>query len=281
MNSILSPILSPIAVAITQGLYGARRRASAPSVPFNPSQLFAQGELGAWYDPSDMSTMFQDTAGTVPVTADGQTVARINDKSGNGNHATQATAAARPLFRDNGTLRWLQLDGVDDVLSTASSAEIGPPREFWAAVNITTGAAIGTGLFFSGPPSSGWSSANTAGIFQRSDGANRTLRAATRTAAGATNVQDQTSAFVIGTAFVARMTSTLSPDELSISNGGATVSGAATYMAPSGSVPVANIGTSIGSCVFNFYGGLNISRPLTTQEATDLRTWLNAKVGIP
>jgi len=43
--------------------------------------LFASGEQGAWYDPSDLSTMFQNRAGTTPVTADGQTVGLILDKS--------------------------------------------------------------------------------------------------------------------------------------------------------------------------------------------------------
>ena len=66
---------------------------------FSPATLFAAGEPGGWYDPSDLSTMFQDTAGTTPVTATGQTVARINDKSGRGNHATQATAAQRPQYQ--------------------------------------------------------------------------------------------------------------------------------------------------------------------------------------
>jgi hypothetical protein len=44
------------------------------------------------------ATMFQDTAGTTPVTTPGQTVARINDKSGRGNNATQATTASRPTY---------------------------------------------------------------------------------------------------------------------------------------------------------------------------------------
>ncbi len=48
---------------------------------FNPLSLFAAGEPGAWYDPSDLSTMFQDTAGTTPVTATGQTVGLLLDKS--------------------------------------------------------------------------------------------------------------------------------------------------------------------------------------------------------
>lgn len=54
---------------------------------FTPAALFTAGVNGAWYDPSDFSTMFQNAAGTVPVTAVGQPVGRILDKSGRGNHA--------------------------------------------------------------------------------------------------------------------------------------------------------------------------------------------------
>jgi hypothetical protein len=48
---------------------------------FSPASLFAAGEQGAWYDPSDFSTMFQDSAGTTPVTAVEQPVGLILDKS--------------------------------------------------------------------------------------------------------------------------------------------------------------------------------------------------------
>lgn len=48
---------------------------------FSPDELFANGEQGAWYDPSDFSTMFQDAAGTTPVTAVEQPVGLILDKS--------------------------------------------------------------------------------------------------------------------------------------------------------------------------------------------------------
>lgn len=66
--------------------------------PFNVKSLFAKGEQGVWYDPSDLSTLFQDSAGTTPVTAVGQPVGKMLDKSGRANHATQATAAARPVL---------------------------------------------------------------------------------------------------------------------------------------------------------------------------------------
>ena len=31
------------------------------------AELFANGEQGVWYDPSDFSTLFQDAAGATPV----------------------------------------------------------------------------------------------------------------------------------------------------------------------------------------------------------------------
>ena len=51
------------------------------SAGFSPLSLFASGEQGVWFDPSDLSTMFQDSAGTTPVTVDGQPVGLILDKS--------------------------------------------------------------------------------------------------------------------------------------------------------------------------------------------------------
>jgi hypothetical protein len=83
-----------------------------------PYTLYSNGEQGAWYDPSDLSTLFQDAAGTIPVTADGDPVGLILDKSGNGNHASQAISSARPIYRTDGTLHWLEFDGVDDRLTS-------------------------------------------------------------------------------------------------------------------------------------------------------------------
>jgi len=48
---------------------------------FSPASLFSAGEQGAWYDPSDFTTMFQDSAGTTPVTAVEQPVGLTLDKS--------------------------------------------------------------------------------------------------------------------------------------------------------------------------------------------------------
>lgn len=95
---------------------------------FTPASLFASGEQGAWYDPSDMSTLFQDDTGTTPVTAVEQPVGKILDKSGRGNHASQATAASRPV-----------LSARKNLLLQTESLGTAP----WATVNatITTGQA--------------------------------------------------------------------------------------------------------------------------------------------
>lgn len=82
--------------------------------------MFNSGEKGVWYDPSDFTTMFQDAAGTIPVTAVGQPVGKINDKSGNGFHATQSTSTSRPILGLANGKYYLTFDGVDDWLSTPS-----------------------------------------------------------------------------------------------------------------------------------------------------------------
>lgn len=51
------------------------------STGFSPASLFAAGEAGVWFDPSDLSTMFQESTGVTPVTAAGQSVGLILDKS--------------------------------------------------------------------------------------------------------------------------------------------------------------------------------------------------------
>jgi len=79
---------------------------------FSIADLFASSEQGAWYDPSDLSTLFQDSAGTTPVTTAGQPVGRMLDKSGRANHAVQATAAARPTYQTSPARA--TIDKVDD-----------------------------------------------------------------------------------------------------------------------------------------------------------------------
>lgn len=89
--------MTAIRPAIRSAIQPAIRSAFGAAI-WDPLTLFAASEQGVWYDPSDLSTMFQDSAGTTPVTAIGDPVGKILDKSGNGKHASQSTAASRPVL---------------------------------------------------------------------------------------------------------------------------------------------------------------------------------------
>ena len=84
---------------------------------FSPASLFASGEEGAWYDPSDLSSMKQLSDGTVDAVVD-QPVGYIEDKSGNNSTAIQATSIKRPTLRQSGSLYYLEFAGGQGLRTT-------------------------------------------------------------------------------------------------------------------------------------------------------------------
>jgi hypothetical protein len=93
-------------------------------ISFNPSNLFTNGQRGAFYDPSDLSTLFQDSSGNTPVTSDGDPVGLMLDKSGNYNHAFQTDNTSRPVYKTDGNLHWIFGDGSNHFLITDEIAPI-------------------------------------------------------------------------------------------------------------------------------------------------------------
>lgn len=85
---------------------------------FSPSSISFTS--GLWLDQADLTTAFQDSAGTTPVTASGQQVGKRLDKSGRANHVLQATSAARPEYDLIGGISSDFTDGSDDGYSTAT-----------------------------------------------------------------------------------------------------------------------------------------------------------------
>lgn len=71
-----------------------------------------------WYDFSDITTLFTD-AGSTQVENDDDLIYQVNDKSGNGYHAIQATPGHRPLYKTNiqNGLSNALFDGSDDRLT--------------------------------------------------------------------------------------------------------------------------------------------------------------------
>jgi len=95
------------------GLRSSRRGGS-----FSPASLFSGGVGGAFYQPSDLSTLYSDIAGTTAAVVNGP-VGKMLDKSGNGNHLTSPVDACRPILRQSGALYYLEFDGTDDGMRAA------------------------------------------------------------------------------------------------------------------------------------------------------------------
>jgi surface protein len=120
-----------------------RRRRDAG---FNVRSLFAAGEQGGWWDPSDTSTLFQDSAGTTPVTTLGQPVGLVLDKSGNGNHAILTNATWRITAEGDHYIQY-GAGGSFDVtfpaaLGTCSVAYYQPSRQAFQTQRATVGASV-------------------------------------------------------------------------------------------------------------------------------------------
>lgn len=68
-----------------------------PNHGWQPAVLFRGGEQGVLFTPSQGAVLFSDPEGTVTAQFGGS-VALMNDASGNGVNAVQATASARPIY---------------------------------------------------------------------------------------------------------------------------------------------------------------------------------------
>lgn len=88
----------------------------------------------AWYDVSDWTTMFQDTAGTIPVTAVGQKVMLHKDKSGGGNHRQISDVNKAPTLRQG----YLEVDST----SRLSTVTDGPSSPKLPSTDFTLAAAL-------------------------------------------------------------------------------------------------------------------------------------------
>ena len=69
---------------------------SSPVTAFTPTSIAG---LQLWLDASDSTTLFTDSAGSTPATADGDPVGRWADKSGNTAHALQTDGTQKPTLK--------------------------------------------------------------------------------------------------------------------------------------------------------------------------------------
>jgi hypothetical protein len=227
---------------------------------FSPADLFVNGELGIWLDPSDLSTMFQDLSGTVPA-AIGMPVGRINDKSGGGYNLGQGSATARPLLQQDGGGRlYLDFDGLNDRLVSGSIA-LGSGWDRVCALRQASWAS-GRRIFAGG---------GAAGILQQSAASpglalfNGTLTAANNEAG-------------VGAAAVLFERHAGASSLLGVNNGAAVAGNSGGNQATSVSVGADPGGTS--AAAFHLYGLCLVKAALGEAQLAALRSFFAAKAGV-
>ena len=92
-----------------------------PAGAFNPASLFASNENGYFYNINDLSTVYEDTAGTTLQATAGGRVGKILDKSGNNKHAVAISDIARGYlyeYPESGVLSFLEYG--NEVFTTAT-----------------------------------------------------------------------------------------------------------------------------------------------------------------
>jgi hypothetical protein len=251
-----------------------------------PATLFANGEDGAWIDPSDLTTTWQDSIGGTPAGV-GDPVAFIEDKSGNGNHYhTNTSTTARPILRNpSAGIYSLEQDGSDDVLFSGP-APGGIPASPWANTTITD-AVICMG-YKERTRKNSW----TVQLGNPASASVRWLASAPfgdgnlYFDCGGTSAPNRVSAawpVAVGNALVATFVNSVTDSEQLARVNGTQIAGDATghSVTVSGFASIGGIAAAGNRSANDVYGFVTVvTRNLTAQEISDLESWMAGKSGV-
>lgn len=227
--------------------------------------LFANNEQGFAYDPNDLTTLYQDAAGTIPVTAAGQPVGLMLDKSGRNNHAYQTTSASRPILRKNAVTgaNYLEFDGVDDSLQI-NLPSINTPFSSIHALETTKLAATTQPILASGVGGYLYSlDPNSFGVQQAGGTPQHTLSRLPKDTL--THIYDSNGVYLKSNSAEGRKT------DLVLAN---------PYSNENPKFIAAFSATGANYAGMNYYVGFFIARTLTTGEEANLRILFNKRLGV-
>jgi len=248
---------------------------------FDPASMFTPTTPGWVYNLSDFSTLYQDSAGTIPVTAAGQPVGLMLDLSGNGNHASQPTAGKRPILQESGGKYSLKFDGVDDFMSTAAIDFSGTDKlSAWVGVQANS-----DGFSYI------WSlgdSPNTSAGAALVRGFATIGEYGTYLYGTALNYRNSTAYSAVDTSVITQaldISGVTDADEIAMQRNGAPVSySSGGGLAGTGSLPNAPIylASANGANVFlgNLYSSVCLGRAATADELTKTQAWVAEKTGV-
>jgi hypothetical protein len=108
---------------------------------FSPSDVSG---LILWLDATDLTTLWQESTRSTQVASDGDPVGAWDDKSGNGNHWTQATAGDRPVYKEdfNTSYAGILKAADNDMLDGSMSESSGEWTMFFVLDQVATGGYI-------------------------------------------------------------------------------------------------------------------------------------------
>lgn len=120
MRGICRPICRPVCRPVCSTVSGAAPNQTSPTTQLR-DMIFGQGRQGILFVPQPLvdseQALFQDAAGTVSVTADGDPIGLARDISGNEFSMQSAVSAQRPVFNAAGGISYATFDGIDDRLT--------------------------------------------------------------------------------------------------------------------------------------------------------------------
>jgi hypothetical protein len=223
---------------------------------FSPAEVTFT--TGMWLDPSDPVTGFQDSAGTTAGVINSP-IGRRLDKSGRGNHVTQGTAAARPLWKVNGTVFSDLCDGTDDGYQNVT-ATFGTDMDLFVAIKRNS---AGAGVTFSDA-----AAGVVVGAFNSAGGANGAISGTL----GTPTIWVNNSQLAGGTAV---LQTTL---DAALPNG--TWKVLEMRNVNLSSITGLRVGLFVGVQLNADVGGVIVSPAQSAAMRNKLRTWLGAKVGL-
>lgn len=262
-NADIAIFIRETDTSVESNLYSENVGAITVGAAFTPADLFASSEAGAWYDVHP-DYCWTDSVGGTNATV-GDTVAALSDRSGNGNHATQATSTNRPTLRQDGSSNYyLEFDGVNDALTYTTFAATGDFSLMAAAIGDIDATSFPHANIYADSAAD----AKLAAITTTRDFFFRARSGESQIDTNVTN-WNTTPAVLLA--------QRSSGSTSGYFNAGSAISG----VSSSGTTAFVNIGGAspqFGN--IDFYGGILINRVLTTGERADAFTFLGNKCGL-
>lgn len=267
--SIVRPVARPIVEPIALPPMGERARRGTLTAAIRA--MFANGEQGAWYDPSDLSTLYEDPEGTIPVTGTGQSVGLMRDKSGCGNHVSQAAASRKPILQQDANGKYCLVgDGFDDILVNTTYV----PQGAQTVAQALAYSALGTTQNSYGQAQSTGGlglNVNSVGVLGLRYGTGSSNEALASTQGGvALNQPYVLTGWSDGVAAV----------KIAVNAGAGDTASAITPAGPTGLYLFAFYGGAGTPAAANLYGHLTIARKLSADEMVTLKKYLAARAGL-